>query len=143
MATNDNSPNVRRVISEGVTYYFCKPFDSEFVEPLLMDIFEEVIQSIATIDQMEIPPLDQFGLLRGSSPPMRKLYRMLRKVAPTDASIMCKWFRNLPFSITTNFSNLVRSLKPSFLSSFLKNCLFTRSNNILVLKSLLSLSPPE
>jgi two-component system response regulator AtoC len=88
MATDDNSPNVRRAISEGVTYYFCKPFDSEFVEPLLMDIFEEVTQSMEIIGQMEIPPLDQFGLLRGSSPPMRKLYRMLRKVAPTDASIL-------------------------------------------------------
>jgi two-component system response regulator AtoC len=36
------------------------------------------------------PPcaVDQFGFLRGSSPSMRKLYRLLRKVAQTDASLM-------------------------------------------------------
>lgn len=88
MATKDNPAGVRRAISEGVTYFFCKPFDLEFLEPLLMDVHEEVTRSVEPLDQPEISTLDQFGLLRGSSPPMRKLYRMLRKVAPTEASIL-------------------------------------------------------
>lgn len=88
MAAQDDPASVRRAISEGVTYFFCKPYDLEFLEPLLMDVYEEVTRSVEPLDQPEISPLDQFGLLRGSSPPMRKLYRMLRKVAPTEASIL-------------------------------------------------------
>ena len=88
MASEDDPATVRRAISAGVTYFFCKPFDREFLEPLLTDIYEEVTRSIEPIGQSDIQPLDQFGLLRGSSQPMRKLYRTLRKVAPTEASIL-------------------------------------------------------
>lgn len=88
MASEDDPAAVRRAISAGVTYFFCKPFDREFLEPLLTDIYEEVTRSIEPAGQTDIQPLDQFGLIRGSSQTMRKLYRTLRKVAPTEASIL-------------------------------------------------------
>ncbi|MFT7653414.1 MAG: two-component system response regulator AtoC [Candidatus Azotimanducaceae bacterium] len=88
MASEDDQVSVRRAISEGATYFFCKPFDRDFLEPLLIDVFEEVTSSLESTDTLDIAALDQFGQLRGSSVPMRKLYRMLRKVAPTDASIL-------------------------------------------------------
>jgi DNA-binding NtrC family response regulator len=88
MAAEDDPATVRRAISAGATYFFCKPFDREFLEPLLTDIYEEESCSIEPFGQPDIQPLDQFGLIRGSSNPMRKLYRILRKVAPTDASIL-------------------------------------------------------
>jgi two-component system response regulator AtoC len=88
MADEDDAPRVRRAIGQGATYFFCKPFDREFIEPLLTDVYDEIKRGAEPVGSPEIPPLDQFGHLRGSSPAMRKLYRILRKVAPTDASIL-------------------------------------------------------
>ncbi len=88
MSNEDDAPLVRRAIARGATYFFCKPFDSVFLEPLLADVFDETTSTDQSGGSPDITPLDQFGELRGSSPPMRKLYRILRKVAPTDASIL-------------------------------------------------------
>ncbi|XOV82744.1 MAG: sigma 54-interacting transcriptional regulator [bacterium] len=88
MAQEDDAPRVRQAIAQGATYFFCKPFDAGFLQPLLADLYEEATHTIALQDEQDIEPLDQFGELRGSSVPMRKLYRLLRKVAPTDASIL-------------------------------------------------------
>jgi len=88
MADKDDPAQVRRGISYGATYFFCKPFDPEFIEPLLADLVAESASGAAQARAPNTRPLDQFGLLRGSSPPMRKLYRVLRKVAPTDTSVL-------------------------------------------------------
>ncbi len=88
MAEEDDAPRVRQAIAQGATYFFCKPFDAEFLTPLVADLFEEAKQSVPLQDDQAIEPLDQFGELRGSSAKMRKLYRLLRKVAPTDTSVL-------------------------------------------------------
>lgn len=88
MAEEDDAPRVRQAIAQGATYFFCKPFDGDFLKPLLADLFEEAKHTVALQDDQAIEPLDQFGELRGSSAKMRKLYRLLRKVAPTDTSVL-------------------------------------------------------
>ncbi len=87
MAKQDDPARVRRGIAKGATYFFCKPFDPGFLDPLLADVFSEATATGGT-NPPDSDGLDQFGHLRGSSASMRKLYRILRKVAPTDTSIL-------------------------------------------------------
>jgi DNA-binding NtrC family response regulator len=88
MAEEDDPQRVRKCIAEGATYFFCKPFDPEFLGQLITDVFTEVNETRSKPGARSVEPLDQFGLMRGSSTPMRKLYRVLRKVAPTRTSVL-------------------------------------------------------
>jgi len=88
MAGEDDPQRVRKAIAEGATYFFCKPYDPEFLGHLVEDVFTEVNEARAKPDARSVGALDQFGQLRGSSKPMRRLYRMLRKVAPTGTSVL-------------------------------------------------------
>jgi two-component system response regulator AtoC len=89
MSEDDNAVMISRCMSKGATYFFCKPFEPTFLEPLLRDVFEEsTADSRVSADPSVTPVLDQFGQLRGSSKVMRKLYRVLRKVGHTHASVL-------------------------------------------------------
>ena len=88
MADEDDPQSVRKAIAKGATYFFCKPFDPGFLKPLVEDVYAEVTANIDRRDERSISPLDQFGLLRGSSRSMRKLFRVMRKVAPTTTSVL-------------------------------------------------------
>jgi two-component system response regulator AtoC len=82
----DEPEVVNRGIGLGATYFFCKPFDATFIDSILKDLAAEVATT-PEADGVECP-IDQFGLLRGGSEPMRKLYRIMRKVAPSDTSVL-------------------------------------------------------
>ncbi len=88
MASSDDPKRVRAGIANGATYFFCKPFDAGFLDALLADVFSEATRAATSVDAPATNALDQFGQLRGSSQPMRKLFRMLRKVAPTETSVL-------------------------------------------------------
>lgn len=88
MSEHDNPKLADEAIRKGASYVFCKPFDPQVLGPFISDIVQEA-QPSATPNAAGSPcAVDQFGFLRGSSPSMRKLYRLLRKVAQTDASLM-------------------------------------------------------
>ena len=86
MNTLDEPELVNRGIAAGATYFFRKPFDPAFIDSLLTDLAAEELsaQSDPELDH----PIDQFGLLRGGSSPMRKLFRTMRKVAGSDTSVL-------------------------------------------------------
>lgn len=87
--TEDDPIAASTAIKKGATYFFCKPLNFQFVAELLSDLMEELSALKEKQDDgLELCSLDQFGLLRGSSKVMYKLYRTLRKVAPTDASVL-------------------------------------------------------
>lgn len=88
MADEDDAELVRKCISKGASYFFCKPFDPAFVKPLAADVFDEATAASEQAAGASIPGLDQFGHLRGNSPVMRKLFRVLRKVGPTNTSVL-------------------------------------------------------
>ena len=54
----------------------------------MQDIAEEAVALGGQDTDPEPDSVDQFGFLRGSSKSMRKLYRLIRKVAQSDASLM-------------------------------------------------------
>lgn len=88
MSDHDNPKLADDAIRKGASYFFCKPFDPLVLSPIMRDIVLESLPSAEPDAQGAPCAVDQFGFLRGSSPSMRKLYRLLRKVAQTDASLM-------------------------------------------------------
>ncbi len=82
----DEPELVNQGIARGATYFFRKPFDPAFIRTLLTDLAAEVFENDAgkALD----PAIDQFGLLRGGSAPMRKLFRTMRKVAAAETSVL-------------------------------------------------------
>ena len=72
-------------VRSGEAIFLRRPVAGDYLEALLRDIQGEIPTGRAA----DIPPvaLDQFGLLLGSSGPMRELYLLLRKAAATDASV--------------------------------------------------------
>lgn len=81
------SQSIDNAMLNGVVYHFRPPFDYAAITESLTD----VVKDLAELKQISKPAkntaLDQFGLLLGSSKPMRQLYRTIRKVANTDANI--------------------------------------------------------
>ena len=89
MGIQDDAARADEAVRRGASYFFCKPFDPDYLFPVLRDIAEdEPAGESATGVAGSACAVDQFGFLRGSSPRMRKLYRVLRKVAPTDAALL-------------------------------------------------------
>lgn len=76
-------------IESGASYVFKEPVETDFVKEVLIDIDKELqAEAMDRDDDQNNTSLLQFGLLYGSSRPMRKLYRKMRKVSPTDSSVM-------------------------------------------------------
>ena len=71
----------------GVTYHLRFPIDLEFVAELLSDMKQELGTEQFDAEKVVASQLDQFGLLLGSSKPMRKLYRLARKAASSSTSV--------------------------------------------------------
>lgn len=71
----------------GVSYHFRAPFDFEVINETILELVSEVVNENKTTSRAKSSSLDQFGLLLGSSKPMRELYRTIRKVASTDANV--------------------------------------------------------
>ncbi|WP_169729168.1 sigma-54 interaction domain-containing protein [Congregibacter litoralis] len=89
MAGEDDPQLADACIRAGFGFYFCKPLAAVSVSGLLEDINEELSSQNAFTEGVEPDlALDQFGLMRGSSRPMRKLFRMLRKVGPTETTVL-------------------------------------------------------
>ena len=89
MTDTDMPTRVREAMQQGANYCLGKPFDPGFLTPMLRDIAAKIESDDHAANNVDVPrSIDQFGWLRGSSPAMRELYRTLRKVAATNASLL-------------------------------------------------------
>ena len=88
MHHDDDPARAQRGIREQASYFFRKPLDTEFVSELLEDISQEYEQQRTKAGVDDSVAIDQFGMMRGNSPAMRKLYRVVRKVAPSNATVL-------------------------------------------------------
>ena len=86
---SDGEPNefVDRAMRHGVSYHLRLPVDGEFVHELLGEIYAEIELEKEPVESVTHSELDQFGLLVGSSPVMRKLYRVVRKAAVAQSNV--------------------------------------------------------
>jgi len=87
-ADDDDPALVRRCIAAGAGLFFRKPLSTDFLKSLGADLYSELAGGGEATEVQETPALDQFGRLRGRSQPMRRLFRVLRKVAPVDISVL-------------------------------------------------------
>ncbi len=73
----------------GVTDFLPKPIDVERLRGILVEIARsrESRQQIQEIEA-EVKRLGRFGPLLGSSPAMQRVYRLVSRVAPTDATVL-------------------------------------------------------
>lgn len=89
MDERDTPRKIRDGMSRGAGYFLAKPFDETFLSGLLQDLLEWPRRPRQRDRRgTRAAPLDQFGELRGSSRVMRELFRVLRKVAAVNTSVL-------------------------------------------------------
>jgi len=73
----------------GVTDFLLKPIDVERLRGILVEIARSR-ESRAQIEEVEeeVRAFGRFGALFGSSPAMQRVYRLMSRVAPTDATVL-------------------------------------------------------
>lgn len=87
---SDGQPNeyVDQAMLAGASYHLRTPLEDEFLEEVLEELaLEAAAQSGNSVDAVR-SELDQFGLLLGSSKPMRKLFRIIRKAAASQVNVL-------------------------------------------------------
>lgn len=72
----------------GVSFHLRTPVDKEFLQDVIGDLRGEFKGGKRDPADELTSHLDQFGLLLGSSKPMRELYQLIRKAASSDASVL-------------------------------------------------------
>lgn len=82
------NPNIDKLMQLGAISHYRSPVDITVVADTLLDFSQDYQQKLAKGHTISSSSLDQFGMLIGSSAPMHKLYRTLRRVAKTDANVL-------------------------------------------------------
>ena len=86
---SSGAPNIHldKLMQFGAIFHYRMPVDTKILAETLRDVRQSSISRSSVGQRVATSDLDQFGLLIGSSYPMHKLYRILRRVAKTDASV--------------------------------------------------------
>lgn len=92
---------------QGACYHLRQPVDFEYIDQLLAEVYEGFIQQRDTEDVVITSDLDQFGLLVGSSMPMHRLYRNIRKAAQSRAKILLTGESGVGKELVANTIHLV------------------------------------
>lgn len=79
---------IDKLMKLGAISHYRSPVDVTVVADTLLDFNQDYQQKLAKGRTISSSSLDQFGMLLGSSAPMHKLYRTLRRVAKTDANVL-------------------------------------------------------
>ncbi|MFM2477614.1 sigma-54 interaction domain-containing protein [Celerinatantimonas sp. MCCC 1A17872] len=88
---SDGNPNrwYDKMMNHGVAYHFRQPLEFEHIQEVFREFFNEYRTENRPLKAQALSSnLDQFGLLLGSSAPMRRLYRLIRRVAQTDSNVL-------------------------------------------------------
>ncbi|MFU8815106.1 MAG: sigma 54-interacting transcriptional regulator [Pseudomonadales bacterium] len=89
IASREHSEALRQQVGRAGAMFLAKPLDVNFIAEILADVYAEVERaSGGSAPDPSGTPLAQCGLLRGSARSMQRLYRLIRKVAPTNASVL-------------------------------------------------------
>lgn len=73
----------------GASDYLTKPLDIGRLKSILANVASVMpVNETPFAPETETEETGRLGLLLGDSPPMRQLYALLRRVAPTDASVL-------------------------------------------------------
>ncbi|MDF5356342.1 sigma-54 factor interaction domain-containing protein, partial [Vibrio parahaemolyticus] len=72
----------------GAIFHYRKPVDIAILTDTLSEVSQYYQHKQDQGRKVSTSDLDQFGLLVGSSSPMHQLYRMIRRVAKTEANVL-------------------------------------------------------
>jgi len=82
------NPSLDQAMMAGVSFHLRQPIDEGYLREILNELLEELEENHTESAEALTSNLDQFGLILGSSKPMRKLFRVVRKAASSNASIL-------------------------------------------------------
>ncbi|MBM7073970.1 sigma-54-dependent Fis family transcriptional regulator [Shewanella sp. 202IG2-18] len=80
--------NLDMMMKSGAIFHYRKPVDIQILTDTLADFSQYFLEKQEEGKKISTSDLDQFGMLVGSSRPMHKLYRTLRRVAKTEANVL-------------------------------------------------------
>ncbi|MFN3236414.1 MAG: sigma-54-dependent transcriptional regulator [Pseudomonadales bacterium] len=87
---SDGTPNeyVDQAMLTGASYHLRTPLEADFLNELIEELIAETAAEQGKSVDAVRSELDQFGLLLGSSKPMRKLFRVIRKAAASHVNVL-------------------------------------------------------
>ncbi len=88
ISKGEPNPVIDKAMMKGVAFHLRLPVDMDFIQELLEEIHLDLQSADNESSEVLTSDLDQFGLLVGSSRPMGKLYRIVRKAAASAASVL-------------------------------------------------------
>ncbi len=80
-------PRLSRWLRQNAAFFLSEPLDEDYLGALLADVWKEQSRNGRAAEEPQLE-LDQFGMLRGNCRAMRRIYRMLRKLAPQDLPLL-------------------------------------------------------
>ena len=101
------NPVVDVATKQGACYHLRQPVDFDYIDQLLTEIHEGFIQQHDGNNVVITSELDQFGLLVGSSAPMHRLYRIIRKASQSRAKILLTGESGVGKELVANTIHLV------------------------------------
>jgi DNA-binding NtrC family response regulator len=87
ISSGEPNPYIDKAMLKGVSYHLRLPLSIDFVEEIALELYEDLSETDTSAEAVVESDLNQFGLLIGSSVQMRKLYRIIRKAAKSDAGV--------------------------------------------------------
>ncbi len=78
-----------QALRQGAADYLTKPLDMQRLKTVLVNVLRAhaLREEVGTL-RAELRKLGRFGSLVGASPPMQKVYDLIGRVAPTDATVL-------------------------------------------------------
>lgn len=88
ISSGEPNENLDKLMNLGAIFHYRQPVDLADLADTLTEVSQYYRYKQQQGRQIATSDLDQFGLLVGSSSPMRQLYRTIRRVAKTQANVL-------------------------------------------------------
>lgn len=88
ISSGEPNPHLEKLMRIGAIFHYRLPIDMSVLGETLEDVSLYFQHLNAKGESILTSQLDQYGLLVGSCAPMHKLYRLIRRVAKTDANVL-------------------------------------------------------
>ncbi len=88
ISQGEPNPHLDKLMQIGAIFHYRTPLNTNVLNETLEEINQLYSEKITKGQRVATSDLDQFGLLIGSSAPMHRLYRSLRRVAKTEANVL-------------------------------------------------------
>ncbi len=88
LVDEEDAESVQDSLKDGVTGFLARPFETEKIRELLQTVATSLGVSEEIAREQELVEEGRFGRLVGSSQPMRRLYDLISRIAPSQATVL-------------------------------------------------------